>query len=305
MSRLGSGWHLRRAVARDERSRPGGRRAHGYFCNAGATNMYFSATGRVAPCWADVSASPESWSRDRSIMDIWRGPFFERQRGALAARRFVGPCTTCRDQVLDGVTPLARVYDRVEPEGPGPSTFELELSNLCNFECVMCHGLLSSKIRRNRDKLPPIEPPYDERFVDQLAELLPGTRDLRFSGGEPMMHPVVHRIADRIAEHRPDLTICVSTNGSLANERVWQMLERSSVGLFLSFDSLEAERYESIRVGSDFDVLMANIDAFIDHFRTIPGRSSSPPTRCGPTGTRCRTSCAGRTSATWCSASTP
>jgi len=240
---------------------------HRSICNAPVTNMYFNALGRVAPCWTEMGGWADVWSRERSILDIWNGDLFTRRRRDLAARRFAEACVHCHRQIVEGIDPLAAVYDRTEPDPSGlPNSFELELSNLCNFECVMCHGELSSKIRRNRDRLPPIVSPYDERFVEQITELLPTTRDLRFSGGEPMMHPIVHQIVDRIAELRPDLPVGVSTNGSVLNDAVRRMLDRVDVRMFLSFESLRPDRYESIRVGSDFGVLMSNIDHFIDHF---------------------------------------
>lgn len=248
--------------------------SHEWACNAPVNNIYFSASGRAAPCWRELHASPEVWGPDRSIMDLWRGEYFQGYRDALRRSRFVGPCTGCGHEIDMGVAPLAAVYDRNEPTPDAPSSFELELSNQCNFACTMCDGDLSSKIRREREHRPPLVSPYDDDFVDQLTELLPTTRDIRFSGGEPTMHPIVHTIADRIAELRPDLPINISTNGSLLNSRVRALLDRTEVRLFLSFDSLQAERYHAIRVGSDFDVLMDNIEAFREHFASNRGSLS-------------------------------
>jgi len=154
------------------------------------------------------------------------------------------------------------VHDHDRPIVEWPTALELELSNLCNFECVMCTGDLSSKIRRNRDHLPPLEVPYDDSFVDQVAELIPTLQQVRFSGGEPLLHPILYKICDRIIELRPDLRIDVSTNGSTLNAKVRRLLERARVQINISFESMQPEVYEAVRIGSDHAVLLANIEEF-------------------------------------------
>jgi MoaA/NifB/PqqE/SkfB family radical SAM enzyme len=74
---------------------------------------------------------------------------------------------------------------------------ELEIENTCNLECVMCIGELSSAIRKNRDKLPPIKSPYNEAFVEQLEEFIPHLKELRFNGGEPFLINSVFRIFEK------------------------------------------------------------------------------------------------------------
>lgn len=240
-------------------------------CNAPSTNLYFAASGKVGPCWIQLGETGEVWSPEHSIADIWTGPAFRRLREELAARRFPGSCRRCQHDIESGVAPLAAIYDREPPIIEWPTSLELELSNLCNFECVMCHGELSSKIRRNREHLPPLDVPYDDSFVEQVAELVPTLHQIRFSGGEPMLHPIVHKICDRIIELRPDLRIDISTNGSTLNDRVRRLLERAVVQVNVSFESLDAARYERIRIGSDHATLLANIETFRELVRPNGG----------------------------------
>ena len=204
----------------------------------------------------------EQWSPERSIRDIWTGPTFTGLRTALAANELVGACGRCLHDIEAGVAPLAAVYDHRDDVIEWPTSLELELSNLCNFECVMCNGDLSSKIRRNREHLPPLAVPYDDSFVDQVAELIPTLQRVRFSGGEPLLHPILYKICERIIGLRPDLRIDISTNGSTLTPKVRRLLERATVQINISFESLRAERYESIRVGSDHERLLANIETF-------------------------------------------
>ncbi|MCB0961743.1 MAG: radical SAM protein [Acidimicrobiales bacterium] len=231
-------------------------------CNAPRTNLYFTVDGQVAPCWKYFPSPTPRWSPERSIADLWHGPELTRVRDALAEGRFLDRCAECRHDIATGDRPLAAAYDNDRPIGPWPSMLEMELSNVCNLECTMCNGQLSSMIRRNREHRPPLVSPYDETFVDQLDELIPHLAEIRFNGGEPFLHAIVHQIADRVAEIRPELRITIATNGTVLNAKVRRMLERNNIHLNVSIDSLVPERYEAIRVHADFSRLMENFGEF-------------------------------------------
>ena len=230
-------------------------------CNAPFTNMYFCVDGQVAPCWLYYPIRPPRWGPDRSLLDIWRGPEFSKVRDALADGRFIGRCGTCEHDIATGNRPLAAAYDNEHPIGDWPTMLELELSNLCNLACIMCSDRLSSRIRRESG-LPPLESPYDDSFVDQVAEVLPHLQELRFNGGEPLMQPLVHKIAERVAEIRPDLKVTIATNGTIINDKARRMMERCNVHVNISIDSLIPERYAKIRVHGDLDEVLANFDEY-------------------------------------------
>ena len=230
-------------------------------CNAPRTNMYFCVDGQVAPCWLYYPARPPRWGPDRSIADIWNGPEFTRVREALADGRFIGRCGTCEHDVATGNRPLAAAYDNEHPIVEWPTMLELELSNQCNLACIMCSDRLSSRIRRESG-LPPLESPYDDSFVDQVAEVLPHLQELRFNGGEPLMQPIVHKICDRVAELRPDLKVTIATNGTIINERSRRMMQDCSIHVNISIDSLIPERYAQIRVHGDLDEVLANLEEY-------------------------------------------
>ncbi len=231
-------------------------------CNALATNMYFSVNGTVSPCWLHFGLKPPKWSNKRSIEDIWFGPEFSRPRKALAAGRFPRPCKACEVDIDAGRLPLAAAYDNEHPIGDWPTMLELELSNLCNLECVMCSGQLSSRIRKYREHKPPIESPYDESFVDQVAALLPHLHEIRFNGGEPLLQPIVRQITDRIARDRPDLKVTIATNGTVLNRHVHELLARCNVHINISIDSLIPERYAEIRVNGDLRDVLDNFEVY-------------------------------------------
>ena len=232
-------------------------------CVAPFNNMYFTTEGRVAPCWLLVGHL-DTWTTERSIKDIWFGEAFTKYRNNLTNGIFEKDCRVCKQKIEADTWPLALAYDGFSVK-EYPTLLELELSNQCNLECVMCEGRLSSGIRKNRDNLPPLPMTYDDSFVEQLKEFIPHLEELRFNGGEPFAQKIVYDICMVVAELNPSLRINIATNGTVYNKQVQKIMDRCNLHLNISIDSLEKENYEAIRINGDFDLLMTNFQRFRDY----------------------------------------
>jgi len=235
-------------------------------CIAPCNNMYFTSEGNVAPCWLLVGYV-DRWSSTRSMKDIWFGEKFAEIRDNLKNNVFNSKCAVCKQKIETENWPLALAYDGFSIK-EYPTLLELELSNQCNLECIMCEGRLSSGIRKNRDRLPPLISPYDDSFVEQLKEFIPHLEELRFNGGEPFAQKIVYDICMIVAEIKPDLRINLATNGTVYNKQVQSILDRCNVHLNISIDSLEKETYEAVRVNGNFDMLMRNFVIFREYCHT-------------------------------------
>jgi len=229
-------------------------------CVAPYNNMYFTTEGHVAPCWLLVGQL-EKWGPDNSIKDIWTSKTFQTYRENLKNGIFENKCGVCKQKIEANTWPLALAYDGFSVK-EYPTCLELELSNQCNLECIMCEGRLSSGIRKNRDKLPPMPNIYDDSFVEQLKEFIPHLEELRFNGGEPFAQKIVYDICMLVAKLKPELRINIATNGTVYNKQVREMLDKCNIHLNISIDSLDKENYESIRINGDFDILMDNFQTF-------------------------------------------
>jgi len=229
-------------------------------CVAPYNNMYFTTEGHVAPCWLLVGKL-EKWSPTRSIKDIWFGEKFTEYRNNLKEGLFNSECRVCKQKIEADTWPLAMAYDGFTVK-EYPTLLELELSNQCNLECIMCEGRLSSGIRKNRDNLPPMPMVYDDSFIEQLKEFIPHLEELRFNGGEPFAQKIVYDICMLVAELNPTLRINIATNGTVYNKQVRAILDKCNIHLNISIDSLDKDNYESIRINGDFDELMTNFQTF-------------------------------------------
>jgi radical SAM protein with 4Fe4S-binding SPASM domain len=229
-------------------------------CIAPYNNMYFTTEGNVAPCWLLVGHL-DKWSPERSIKDIWFGEKFTEYRNNLKNGVFNSECRVCKQKIEADTWPLAMAYDGFSVK-EYPTMLELELSNQCNLECIMCEGRLSSGIRKNREKLPPMQQVYDENFVGQLKEFIPHLEELRFNGGEPFAQKIVYDICMLVAEINPNLRINIATNGTVYNKQVREILSKCNISLNISIDSLDKDNYEAIRLNGNFDILMENFQIF-------------------------------------------
>ena len=229
-------------------------------CNAPFNNMYITLNGDVSPCWK-LPGFCDKWSKDRSLIDIWRGEHFQEYRDALKQNRFLNRCTECKKDIDDNVWPLAKAYQKF-PVNDMPSMMEIELSNQCNLECIMCNGNLSSGIRKNRDKLPPLPQIFDNAFLNQMREFIPHLVELRVNGGEPFAQKILLDLLDIVAEINPGLRVNIATNGTVYNKRVQGILDKCNIHLNISIDSLQEKRYEEIRVNGSFKTLMKNFEIF-------------------------------------------
>ena len=196
------------------------------------------------------------------------GSKFNEIRNKIKSCDLSNECKVCKNNIENGNFPLARAYDTEYEIARYPSTMELELSNVCNFECKMCNGYLSSLIRKNRDKLPPLDIPYNDNFVEQLEEFIPHLKELRFNGGEPFLHKLVYKVFDKVRAINPAIKITMATNGSVLNNKVKRALEDLNIHINLSLDSLDKETYENIRVNAKYERVLENLEYFVKYCKT-------------------------------------
>ena len=232
-------------------------------CLAPFTNMYFGHRGRVSACCYNrhhlLGTYPE-----QSLLSIWRGEKAAELRSKLAKNDLSSGCGSCESLIksknFDAV--IARNYDLLPINLNYPSKLEFELSNTCNLECTMCFGEFSSYIRKNREKKPAIESPYDDNFLKQLYDFIPHLHSTRFFGGEPFLIDLYYKIWDKIIDLNPSCQIVVQTNGTVLNNRVKGFLSNGNFNINVSIDSIDKTTYESIRVNAKFEKVMENIRYF-------------------------------------------
>jgi radical SAM protein with 4Fe4S-binding SPASM domain len=147
-----------------------------------------------------------------------------------------------------------------EPEKAFPAMVVVEITNVCNLACVHCPYPHISR-----------SPDYRPRHMDWgvYAKIVrevaghPGVMFRLICDGEPLMHP---RFLDmvRLAKSNGLAPVNVITNGMLLDEAMVEGLLDAGVDVVeVSLDALTKATYEKIRIGSDFDLVISNLERLI------------------------------------------
>jgi len=233
----------------------------GSSCAAPSTSLFFAANGDVLSCCVNLEHPVGNVGRS-SLREIWDGVRRDDLRRALAAADYSLGCRQCDPETVPGGEGFshARQFDAFgDADDVYPRRMDFSMSNRCNLECVMCHGEYSSKIRRNREHRPPMEPRYGDAFFEELREFLPHLEVSFFLGGEPFLQPEVRRVWDLMIELGLDVPVNVVTNGTQWNDRVEHYLRSLDMALSVSIDGADPATTAAIRVGADRDEIMANV----------------------------------------------
>lgn len=250
--------------------RPAGKQK--LFCYVPFTNMTFSFKGKVLACAYNQKVVLGNYPQN-SVREMWfNSEMGQELRSHMEHNDLSFGCKHCKyfaeHYKFSGLKPL--VFDKYHQyqQITFPKVLEFELSNICNFECVMCNGEVSSSIRKNRDKLPPIKSPYDDDFVLQLEEFIPHLDEAKFYGGEPFYNPLYFKIWETIIRIKPSIKIFVITNGSILTPQVKSLLEKGNFEIGVSMDALKKDINEAIRLNVQQDVLLQNITYFNQYMKS-------------------------------------
>lgn len=237
-----------------------------HICHAPFNNMYFNTEGHIAVCWLTFN-NPVVYTEKKTLREIWQDAKLNSLRQNVKENNLQAGCGTCEKHLKEGnfVNVLARAYDNDYALTDYPSIMEFELENVCNLACTMCNGMLSSSIRKDREKLPPLVSPYGEKFIEELKEFIPHLKEARFNGGEPFLIKTYFKIWDLILAINPAVKITIATNGSVLNARVKDYLKRGNFHLNISMDGFSKEIYESIRINGNHAKLHENFEWFRDY----------------------------------------
>ncbi len=254
--------HIDREIYKEYNDyRPEG--AQKLFCYVPFNNMSFSFSGRTLACSYNQKVELGRYPQN-SIRDMWFGEAGERLRDHMEHNDLGEGCKHCKyffeNRKFSGLKPL--VFDKYADykRDQYPQVLEFELSNVCNLECVMCNGFVSSSIRKNRDKLPAIKAPYDDAFVDQLDEFIPHIKEAKFYGGEPFLIPIYYKIWDKMLAVNPDIKYFVITNGTVLSDRMKDVINRGDFDLAVSMDAIDKFTLESIRLNTEQAQVLETID---------------------------------------------
>ncbi len=237
-------------------------------CHAPFISLNFDQEGNIRACCYNV-IHPLGKFPTHTIAGALGSANTQALRKAIDESDFSKGCYNCEQQLLSKnyYSVHARHYDLPIlklPVESVPRVLEFEISNICNLECIMCSGFFSSLIRKNRENLPPLKSPYNADFVDQIRPYWKNAYVARFLGGEPFLNSIYFKMWDHIKTDNPNLNVSITTNGTILNDRVRDLISKIKPNISISLDSIHKQTYESIRINADFDMVMKNVEEMSD-----------------------------------------
>lgn len=187
------------------------------------------------------------------------------------SRRALAPDLPLRLASAESISDLHRILSERGIVGAEPRFIDLEIdiSNRCNIRCRMCHFSFDQTFHAKPVYMKP------GGFASIADSILPHAKTLMLSlGSEPLMSPDFVRVLELAARYRvPELGFY--TNGLLMNDRVVDAIIDSGVTLVaVSVDGATKATFESIRRGSNFELLLRNVRALVrrraEHGRALP-----------------------------------
>ncbi len=177
------------------------------------------------------------------------GAYWQARRAYALARYHAGARLHRARSRIEG----ARLVRRDGPSYPTPPNLQINVSSLCNLKCRMC------------PYLPVHGDPAHQSYMDEatFASLMDTVRSIgavHLSGsGEPMHNQALFDFVRLIRKADPEVTIDLTTNGTMMNARRARALVELGVDkLHVSFDGMPA-RVGSIRTGMNPQRVIENI----------------------------------------------
>jgi sulfatase maturation enzyme AslB (radical SAM superfamily) len=269
--KLRSGSNLPRTISDYDKNRPDlPKRKLKAVCYAPFISMDFDAIGAIRICNHSHTALAQM-SENTSVIDIWRGEIYRRYRADMSSyildedncRHCVRQCSAQSGRHVFAIEQFdAWAHD--DPMPLYPKRLIFRLNSTCNLACVMCDGMTSSRIRKERDKLPLAPSMYGDRFFEEMEEILPHVEHVEFYGGEPFLVKEHLRIFEILTRVKAKCTIYVNTNGVSLHARAKKFLEELNFKtVAISMDAVSDELHKHIRYGLRSELFNRNMEYFL------------------------------------------
>lgn len=143
-----------------------------------------------------------------------------------------------------------------------PLFLVIEQRYACNLRCIHCvHGYDELKSRSGYDGV--MDDDLYRRVIDEAAGHGCPSLSLNNIDEPSLQRNLPERI--RYAADHGILDIMINTNALLLIERVIErVLDSGLTRLLVSMDAVTRETYNRIRIGSNFDKVLANVDTFLN-----------------------------------------
>lgn len=126
-----------------------------------------------------------------------------------------------------------------------------DITYVCNANCLYCFTDSQNDLKKMRQEL---EISQNKIIANHLIDN--DIKKISFGGGEPFIKKDFIELCNYI---NGKVNISITSNGSILNKDILELLENTMIKLTISLDTINKEKFESIRRGINFNKVIENI----------------------------------------------
>ena len=249
------------------------------FCPMPWTGLMYNFDGAVKNCIR--SANILGNVQEAPIEQILTNNNNVARQAMMLNRQYPSNCKPCYDLEV-GKTNFNIISDRIfyirelkdnSLDGYKPNNFDLKTidvrwTNLCNFACVYCSPMFSSKWA-NEMKVTQLIPTDQQQinFKEYILKHAGQLKHVYMAGGEPLLMKENLELLELLQRVNPEVNLRINTNLSKTNTTVFDRIcEFKNVHWTVSVETIEDE-FEYIRYGGKWSDFLDNLSRIkqLDH----------------------------------------
>jgi len=247
------------------------------FCPAPWTSLNIDQSGHVSPCFHCVEMVGNN--KKDTIQDIICGPTLTSMRETMARGEWHSGCSWCKslEETTGSSGRTVRHTDQstLTEIDNDLDFFELQhlvvnWSNLCNLSCVYCNPETSTAWQSVK-KIPINHVKNEHEDLISLAKTHgQHIQGLSLGGGEPLLQKGLADFLDHLDPNKVNVMVTTNLSVNIITNPIYQKLKTwPRVEWMVSFDNVEAAKFEYVRNGAQWATLTANLDIMNRDSQTI------------------------------------
>lgn len=139
-------------------------------------------------------------------------------------------------------------------------SLRISLTDVCNIRCQYCMPEEGAQFVA-KSKL--LSFPQIEAFVRDLVPW--GIRNIRLTGGEPLLRPNLHRLVARLAKISGVDDLALTTNGTILAQQLPELVAAGLRRINISLDTVSEETFQRISRRNGLDKVLESIDRALQY----------------------------------------
>lgn len=249
------------------------------FCPIPWTGFYIGPDGEVKNCICSLESIGNT--NNTPIQKVLHGEVNTQVKSEILANKKPNTCSYCYNLETNKKSHdivSSRVYylkelrtvpkeTYLQPENFNLHQIDIRWRNTCNFACVYCGPVLSSKWANELNVTVPF--PSQERFNELKEYVFSHAKQLKnvyMAGGEPLLIKENEELLELLLEKNPTVELRINTNLSKTNTKILDLLCKfKNVHWTLSAESIN-EEFEYMRYGGKWAEFVENFELI----KTLP-----------------------------------